>query len=419
MEEGASLSSSTTTSPFSRIRYALRYNITNPHKIALGTVAVLGFLMVLSNLTGSYRDVSPSFDAIKVPKQKQAQTHVEAPKHVETPKHVEAPKHVAAKQTPATPKKSSAKAAKSVPAKGPSPTAAPECLQWLAGSCISWNGPPPDWAPGGPGAPAPAPAGKGGKAPPPEANPYATPPPTPKPVYRAPCNSSACCRHFFPGNKDVGLGSMYDPRCVLDLPPHPNCIGFFMCSYCCNKPLNGACPMKSRTCDSLDAKKIKEILSDAQKKEEEEEKEEAEKKKKHAEQELKKKREAAAAKLKKSNQKGHHSKATEPPTPFPTPEPTIPKDNKAPCKTNSCCNYFWPGSKFNKMCEPGQEGHLGCVAGFSCIYHYDSAGNQKVQKNEEAEGLGRILHIHKEEGQEYPDFSKSFTQGGYTQEERQ
>mmetsp|Transcript_25004 Transcript_25004/g.34804 ORF Transcript_25004/g.34804 Transcript_25004/m.34804 type:complete len:435 (-) Transcript_25004:331-1635(-) len=295
--------------------------------------------------------------------------------------------------------------------------APPTCLQWLAGNCVSWNGKPPP----GSGPPPPPPmssggggGGGGGGGSQPDANPYA-PPPKPHIVYRAPCNTSECCRHFFPGNKNVGLSSMYDPRCVLDLPPHENCIEFFMCSFCCKVPLNGACPMKDRTCNSLSEKKIKKILADAQKEEEEKSKEaqkrkaekEAEEKKKKSEEKTKKEENAKKNEEEKKKEekmmKADHKKdihwtafptplPTLDPTHKPTPAPTASPAWRPPCKDDGCCNHYWPGSIFDEQCKPGGQGHLGCVGGFTCIYNYNDH-EKKAMTQQSAQSIESVPHI--------------------------
>eukprot|EP00467_Chlorarachnion_reptans_P001561 CAMPEP_0114505422 /NCGR_PEP_ID=MMETSP0109-20121206/10845_1 /TAXON_ID=29199 /ORGANISM="Chlorarachnion reptans, Strain CCCM449" /LENGTH=559 /DNA_ID=CAMNT_0001683861 /DNA_START=401 /DNA_END=2080 /DNA_ORIENTATION=+ len=180
--------------------------------------------------------------------------------------------------------------------------------------------------------------------------------PLPKIQYRAPCNSTDCCKHFFPGNDNVGLSSMYDPKCVVQLPPHQDCIEFFMCSYCCKKPMDGACPMKGRPCEELSKSAVKQIFDKAEKQKEEEK--EAEEK-------------ANAA----SN--------------VPTPAPTSPKPTPhytAPCTNDRCCENFWPGSQYDKVCEPGGIGHQGCVGGYACIYHmhaHATSGRSKQAMRED------------------------------------
>ncbi|GAB5357727.1 hypothetical protein AAMO2058_000399300 [Amorphochlora amoebiformis] len=304
----------------------------------------------------------------------------------------------------------------------PAPAPAPQCLQWLAGNCMEWNGAPP-----GPPAPAPGPSGSsnsgsqskssyggggssgseggsssgGGYIPTPAHKVETGKAETHKYDRRAPCNSSSCCEYFFPGNKLVGLGSMFDPRCVIDFPPHVNCVPGFMCSYCCKLPLNGACPMKDRMCNSLNKKKIAAIFEEQR----EEEAKKAEEEKKIKEKKLAKQRKEAAKK-KEEQEKVDEEKAkarkkavarakakgeTPPPTDAPTPRPTryptaepTPRHTKfytPPCKNNACCQSYWPGSVYDTGCTPGKIGHEGCVGGFACAYHKhrrNEGGNAEV-----------------------------------------
>mmetsp|Transcript_3875 Transcript_3875/g.7387 ORF Transcript_3875/g.7387 Transcript_3875/m.7387 type:complete len:350 (+) Transcript_3875:50-1099(+) len=273
-------------------------------------------------------------------------------------------------------------------AKAPAP-APLECLQWLAGNCVSWNGP----APG-------APAGGGGGGPAPM--PYPTPPPTPKIVYKQPCNTTECCQRFWPGSKTVGMTSAYDPTCASDIvPAHVDCLDGFHCTYCCKTPLNGACPMPDRLCKDLTGKKFQKELKRL--KEAEDKKKDEEESHKHREKQAKAKREEEDERIREARikeakheqeelQKVQESKQkktrivaskkaaedkieiaqlTLEPTRFPSMQPTQkPVNYQPPCSHESCCKHYWIGSSFDESCAPPKQGHVGCVAGFACAYHH-------------------------------------------------
>jgi len=260
--------------------------------------------------------------------------------------------------------------AKAAPAPAPL-----ECLQWMAGNCITWNGP----APG-------APSGGGGPAP----MPYPTPPPTPKIVYKKPCNTTECCQRFWQGSKTVGMTSAYDPTCASDIvPPHVDCLDGFHCTYCCKEPLNAACPMQDRHCKDLtgkkferELKKLKE-LEDHKKDEEESHKQreklakarreaadekiketrikEAKREQEELEkvQESKQKKTRIVASKKAAEDKVEIAQLTLEPTRFPTMEPTQkPVNYEPPCSHESCCHHYWIGSTFDATCAPPKQGHV-------------------------------------------------------------
>eukprot|EP00468_Gymnochlora_sp_CCMP2014_P002442 CAMPEP_0167760884 /NCGR_PEP_ID=MMETSP0110_2-20121227/11842_1 /TAXON_ID=629695 /ORGANISM="Gymnochlora sp., Strain CCMP2014" /LENGTH=227 /DNA_ID=CAMNT_0007647461 /DNA_START=158 /DNA_END=838 /DNA_ORIENTATION=+ len=217
-----------------------------------------------------------------------------------------------------------------------SPPPASVCLQWLAGSCVEWNGPPP---PGSGAAPPPPPSGGGGGGKGSSSSSGASSSseagstadeykPKPKPVYKAPCNTTDCCKHFFPGDKNVGLSSMWDPSCTIIFPPHAHCLIGFMCSFCCTTPHNGACPIDNHSCDSMSAKKVKKILEIGKKQKEE--------KKMRKEKEMKKMKEENEVRKKKGKKPLHVH--TDKPTKMPTPPPP---SWVAPCHSHACCNYYW------------------------------------------------------------------------------
>eukprot|EP00954_Amorphochlora_amoebiformis_P028839 1392288-Amorphochlora_amoeboformis.AAC.1 len=167
----------------------------------------------------------------------------------------------------------------------PAPAPAPQCLQWLAGNCMEWNGAPP-----GPPAPAPGPSGSS--------------------------NSGSQSKSSYGGGGSSGSeGGSSSGGGYIPTPAHKVETGkaethkygatdleryhrqtkliFWRCMQIEGPlatvraaPLNGACPMKDRMCNSLNKKKIAAIFEEQR----EEEAKKAEEEKKIKEKKLAKQR---------------------------------------------------------------------------------------------------------------------------------